>query len=111
MGYLARDDAVKKRTDPRRVTPGAVSAIVAALNYDPGLGEYLPSFFFFCVFFFVLFIPFTAVSLNTFPLSLKCFLRHFVYFCSGTYCIFFPPSRLAKMQIMILHLSFLIAFV
>eukprot|EP00026_Physarum_polycephalum_P001039 Phypoly_transcript_01040.p1 GENE.Phypoly_transcript_01040~~Phypoly_transcript_01040.p1 ORF type:complete len:1215 (+),score=194.93 Phypoly_transcript_01040:66-3710(+) len=37
MGYLAREDAVMKRKEPTRLVPGAMSAIVATLNYDPGL--------------------------------------------------------------------------
>jgi hypothetical protein len=41
MGYLAREDAVLKRKEPTRLVPGAISAIVATLNYDPGLGVYL----------------------------------------------------------------------
>ena len=42
MGYLAREDAVAKRKDPTRVVPGAVSAIVATINYDPDLGMPFP---------------------------------------------------------------------
>jgi epoxyqueuosine reductase QueG len=38
MGYLAREDAVMKRKEPTRLVPGAISAIVASLNYDPDLG-------------------------------------------------------------------------
>ncbi len=33
MGYLARPDAVAKRTDPGRILPGAQSIVVVALNY------------------------------------------------------------------------------
>jgi epoxyqueuosine reductase len=36
MAYLARPDAVEKRADPRRLVPGARSAIVVARNYHPG---------------------------------------------------------------------------
>jgi epoxyqueuosine reductase len=36
MAYLARPDAVAKRGDPRRVLPGARSALVVGLNYYQG---------------------------------------------------------------------------
>jgi len=36
MGYLSREDAVAKRHDPAVLVPGARSAVVVALHYDPG---------------------------------------------------------------------------
>ncbi len=36
MGYMARPDAVEKRTDPRVVMPEARSIVVVGLNYYPG---------------------------------------------------------------------------
>ncbi len=36
MGYLTRDDAVAKRSDPRLLVPGARSAIVVTRDYFPG---------------------------------------------------------------------------
>jgi len=35
MGYLSREDAVEKRRDPAVLVPGARSAVVVALHYDP----------------------------------------------------------------------------
>jgi len=35
MGYLAREDAVAKRHDAAVLVPGARSAVVVALHYDP----------------------------------------------------------------------------
>src|SRR5687768_10613361 len=35
MGYLSREDAVAKRKDPAALVPGAVSAVVVALDYAP----------------------------------------------------------------------------
>ncbi|HYH78366.1 MAG TPA: tRNA epoxyqueuosine(34) reductase QueG [Longimicrobium sp.] len=35
MGYLSREDAVEKRHDPAVLVPGAKSAVVVALHYDP----------------------------------------------------------------------------
>ncbi|HET7464101.1 MAG TPA: tRNA epoxyqueuosine(34) reductase QueG [Longimicrobium sp.] len=35
MGYLSRPDAVEKRRDPAVLVPGARSAVVVALHYDP----------------------------------------------------------------------------
>src|SRR5688572_9761532 len=35
MGYLSREDAVAKRRDPAVLVPGAKSAVVVALHYDP----------------------------------------------------------------------------
>lgn len=35
MAYLAREDAVAKRRDPAVLVPGALSAVVVALNYAP----------------------------------------------------------------------------
>ncbi len=40
MGYLSREDAVLKRRDPAALVPGARSAVVVALHYDPrGAGD------------------------------------------------------------------------
>ena len=36
MGYLARPDAVAKRSDPRRIMPETRSIVVAGMNYYPG---------------------------------------------------------------------------
>lgn len=36
MGYLARPDAVERRSDPRRVMPGVRSIVVVGMNYYPG---------------------------------------------------------------------------
>ena len=36
MGYLAREDAIAKRSDPALLVPGARSAVVVARNYYPG---------------------------------------------------------------------------
>ena len=39
MGYLARADAVARRSDPSLVVPGARSAVVVAMGYLPGGSE------------------------------------------------------------------------
>jgi epoxyqueuosine reductase len=39
MSYLAREDAVRTRIDPRQAWPGVRSAVVVALHYDTGEGN------------------------------------------------------------------------
>ena len=36
MGYMAREDAVRRRLDPREALPGCRSIIVVSLHYGPG---------------------------------------------------------------------------
>jgi epoxyqueuosine reductase len=42
MAYLAREDAVARRIDPRTAYPALRSAIVVAQSYDPGDGDAAP---------------------------------------------------------------------